>query len=147
MSHYTKMAVEAKQSNEQDLVGALKAHFGEDVEVYDQAKPLKLWNGGAAKGGHYGEAEDCHIIVRRATVEKKRGTHCATNDLGWKRNADGQSYTAFVDAAGFHKGEQDSVMRDYAERVATRRMKSQGYSMKREALKDGRIKLSFSKLA
>jgi hypothetical protein len=49
MSHYTKMAVEAKQANEQDLIGALKAHFGADVEVYDQAKPLSLWNGGSSK--------------------------------------------------------------------------------------------------
>ena len=90
MSHYTKMTVEAKQANEQDLIGALKTHFGDGVEVYDQAKPLKLWNGGSAKqDSGYGTAEDCHIIVRRQTVEKKRGGHCATNDLGWKRNSDG----------------------------------------------------------
>jgi hypothetical protein len=38
-------------------------------------------------------------------------------------------------------------MRTYAESVATRRMKSQGYSMKKEQLKDGRVKLSFSKYA
>lgn len=143
MSHFTKMTVLAKQENEKDLIDALKAHFGNDVEVYDQAKPLKLWNGGAANAG-YGEVKDCHIIIRKDVQNKASGRNALTNDAGYRRNNEG-TYDVYSDPAGFPKSTHDAVMRDYTERVSSRKMKAQGYSMKRKVLEDGRVQLSFSK--
>lgn len=146
MSHFTKMTVLAKQENEQDLIGALKAHFGDGVEVYDQAKPLKLWNGGSAAGGAYGNVKDCHIIIRKDVQNKASGRNAMTNDAGYRRNEEG-TYDVYSDPAGFPKNAHDAIMRDYSERVASRKMKAQGYSMKRKVMEDGRVQLSFSKYA
>lgn len=142
MSHYTSMEMEMQQKNEADFIAALTNHFGEGaVEVHTDPVALKVWNGSSAlERNAYGTAPKCHIVVRRQAIEKALGRHCATNDLGFRRREDGK-YDAHLDLAGFDKTAQDKVAQDYAVRVASRKLKAQGYTLKREVLKDGRVKL------
>jgi hypothetical protein len=136
------MEMEMLQKNEADFIAALTEQFGEGaVEVHTDPVELQMWNGTSALVKNaYGTAPKCHIVVRRKAIEKALGRHCATNDLGFKRREDGK-YDAHLDLAGFDKVSQDKVAQDYAVRVASRKLKAQGYTLKREKMQDGRVKL------
>lgn len=139
MSHYTKMTIAAQQAYEAELVQALKKHFGEKgVEVGGDTKiELKSWDGRNAK-------LKANIVVRKDTQGKKLGRYVATNDLGYERNKDG-GYTLHADEAGFPKEHQNLVAQSYAELVATKKMKQQGFAVKRTETKAGEIRLSCTK--
>ena len=137
MSHFAALKVNALVKNELDLIAALKEHFGEDaVEVHDEAKKLHGYDERAGK--------KAHIIVRKDAVGKLSARKFAYNDLGYERMPDG-SYTMHVDQMDMSQAHQDKVAQNYAERVATRKLKSQGYTLKREVLKDGVVKLVATK--
>lgn len=135
MSHYSEMQVETKIANEEEFIEALKSVFG-DVEVYDKPADLKMYYGGLS-------GLKANIIVRMESQGKAVGKRVLSNDLGFERSGDG--YKCHADKAGYPKELQDKVNADYAERVATKQLKKQGYMVKRTTLEDGRVKLTASK--
>ena len=138
MSHFTKMEVCALQKNESELVASLENHFGKgSVEVCDQARKLNGYDERANK--------KAHVIVGQDAIRKTERSS-AYNELGFERTKTG-GYTLHYDAMDIKKPSLDKVMQDYAERVATKTMKAKGFTMKREAQKDGTVKLSFSRFA
>lgn len=147
MSHQANVEVDDVKTNEEaHLIAGLQAVFGEDgVEVHDTPANLNLWNGQAAKGvNNWGEFSPCHIIVRRATMEKTLGHHAATNDLGYRRNQDG-TYTLFSDKAGFPQALQERVWEETNISKATAKVKAQGYKVSRAVGLDGRTVLTATK--
>lgn len=137
MSHYTSLKPKFITKNEADLVASLQAMFGEKaVEVHEAAKAI---------GGYDSQArKTAHIIVRKDNVAKVNDRKHAYNDIGYERGSDGL-YVLHVDPVDYPAKLQDKVAQDYAERVASRKLKSQGYTLKREVMKDGVVKLIASK--
>ena len=138
MSHFTRMEVCALQKNESELIASLKSHFGENsVEVVDPSRQLMGYDSRANK--------KANVIVSQDAIRKSEKSH-AYNELGFERTKTG-GYELHYDAMDIKKPSLDKVMQDYAERVATKTMKAKGFTMKREAQKDGTVKLSFSRFA
>lgn len=139
MSHYTKLGIRAQQKYEAELVQALKQHFGADgVEVSGDSKiPLKMWNGSDAR-------LKANLVIRKETLGRKLGHYVAANDLGYERNTDG-GYDVHADETAFPKEHQNLVAKYYAELVATKRLKAQGFMVKRAELRTGEIELTATK--
>lgn len=136
MSHYTEMKPKFLEKNEKDLIAALEATFGEgSVEVHKNAVNIGGYDSAAGK--------KAHIVVRKDKVRKAFGNQ-GWNDIGYERQEDG-TYSLWADPADFSKANQDKVAQDYAERVAARSLKKQGYTLKRQVLKDGVVKLVATK--
>lgn len=142
MSHYTEIKVNFDQKYEKELIAALEEHFGEgNVEVHDDAKVLKLWNGvSSAQNTDWGKTDKCNLVITRATQSKKVGHDVLSNDAGYARTEDGK-YKAFIDAAGFNKGLQGLVSQSYALKVSEKKLKAEGYMTKRVVKADGTIRL------
>lgn len=145
MSHVTEMSVDVDPKKINEFVDALKEYFGEDgVEVsLDDPIQLKSWQGGNLDSrSAWGAAPKCHIVVRKATQERKVGHDLAVNDLGYHIK-DGK-VTGYVDTQGFSRVNQDNVVMDYASRVAAKQLKKQGYTVK-TVKENGVVKLKASK--
>src|SRR5271165_1902872 len=93
MSHFTKINVDFKQSQEDCFIEALQEIFGANaVEVSDK---------GLALYGHHGDdrsqlsqsnpnyAPKCHVRIARKHIGG------SSNDIGFQRNEDG-TYNAFI---------------------------------------------------
>lgn len=138
MSHYTELKPKFLEKSEAELVSSLKSLFGENaVEVHDSLKELTGYDKNAG-----GKARRAHIIVRKENVRKAGGT--CYNDLGYERDGNGM-YKLWADPSDFPQTAQDKVAQDYAERVATKKLKSQGYTLKRTVEKNGVVKLVATK--
>jgi len=139
MSHYTELKPKFLEKSEAELVASLKALFGEkSVEVHDESKNLTGYD-----VDHGGKVRKAHIIVRKANIRQAAGGSCY-NDLGYERDGNGM-YKLWADPSDFPQTAQDKIAQNYAERVATKKLKSQGYTLKREVLKDGVVKLVATK--
>lgn len=137
MSHYTELKVNAKVKFEADLIASLQEMFGKDgIEVFDDAVNL---GGGYDKSGAKLKA---HIVIRKETLRKKLGVY-GYNDVGYERLENGD-YRLHVDDLDLSRERQGKVMQGYSERVAVRKAKAEGYSVKRTVEQDGTVKLSFS---
>ena len=146
MSHFVEMKVNFKQKNEKDLVASLENLFGAGtVEVHEDGAPLYGYQGDDRSKHPTGSADyapKCHVIIRRKNVGG------ASNDVGYRRTEDGQ-YVAYI--SDYDKGsnyspvKQNKVAVDYAETVASRQLKKQGYIVKRTVNEKGQIKLTASK--
>jgi hypothetical protein len=136
MSHYTELKPKFLTKSENELVAALQKLFGENsVEVHDTAVKI---------GGYDSQAnKKAHIVVRKEAVKKTCGTW-GYNDIGYERDGDGM-YKLWADPTDFPVAKQDLIAQDYAERVAAKKLKAQGYTLKREVLKDGVVKLVATK--
>ena len=135
MSHYTEMSVETKVAHEEEFIEALRATF-EEVEIYEDPQVLNMYHGGKSN-------LKANIIIRKKAQGKALGRNVLSNDLGFERSGDG--YKCHADEAGYPKSLQDKVNSEYAERVAMKQLKKQGYMVKRTTLEDGRVKLTASK--
>lgn len=135
MSHFAKMSISAKTKFEKEMIAALVEYFGEKwVEVHQDAQEINMWNG--TKSGN-----KANIIVRRKGQEAKLGNkNCLTNDFGLRREAD-ETYTIFVDNAGFSAVEVNKVMQSYATKVSTKVLAAQGYNVSKTYTPDGKVKL------
>ncbi len=142
MSHYTEMKPKFLVKSEAELVASLKKIYGDDaVEIHDDAVKI---------GGYDSQAnKKAHVIVRKEAIRKvnsKDNTmgYSSYNDLGYERGKDG-TYSLWADPSDFSKKAQDLIAQDYSERVAAKKLKSQGYTLKREVLKNGTVKLVATK--
>lgn len=147
MSHYSEMKVNYKQKFESDFVSSLEDHFGKGtVTVSEDGEAMYGYQGDnrsekAKTSSDY--APKCHIIIRKKHVGS------ASNDIGYYRLEDG-SYKAYIsdyDKGVFKQEYQDKVAKNYAEKVATKQLKSSGYTVKRSVTSDGKVKLTASKWA
>jgi hypothetical protein len=136
MSHFTEMKSKALVKNEGDLVAALKTQFGEEfVEVHDTPQKLNGYDAAANK--------KAHIIIRKGAVNKALGTH-GWNDIGLERLADG-TYSMHYDPADMQESTRQKIFQDYAERVASRKLKAQGYTLKRSVAQNGHVVIKATK--
>ena len=146
MSHFTEMKVHFKQKNEADFVAALEVCFGKgNVEVHENGAALLGYQGDnrstkAKSSPDY--APPCHIIIRRKAVGS------AANDVGYRRTEEG-GYIAFISdhdkGHNYKTAKQNAVAQDYTLRVAEKKLKSQGYTFKREVLQNGTVKIVATK--
>ena len=133
MSHYTELKINALVKNESDLIAALEEYFGKgNVEVSDELLPLTGYDKAAGKRAN--------IRVKKDAVAKANGGY-AYNDLGYERQSDG-TYRLHVDPVDFKQDAQERVAQDYAQRVATRKLKAMGYAYKTIKDAQGRITIS-----
>lgn len=129
MSHFTKLGVNFKQQNEQDLIKALQERFGEEgVEVSETGAELHGY------GGTIQQGIKANIIVRAKALNKG-----GRADMGFERTKDG-GYVLHTDAAYFNNQEVGKLTQEYGYMVAERRMKAQGYMVKRQMDKSGKLK-------
>ena len=145
MSHYAEIECAYQQKSEGDFVAALEAVFGKgNVEVHEEGADMYGYQGDnrskkSVESADY--APKCNIIIRRKNVGG------ASNDVGFKRNEEG-GYNAYISdydkGANFSKTKQDKVLQEYSASVAERRLKAQGYTVKR-TVEQGRIKIKGSK--
>ena len=136
MSHFAELKVNVLVKNEEDLIETLKEKFGEDaVEVHDKAQKLTGYDKAANR--------EAHIVIRKETVKKVLGTY-GWNDLGFERQDDG-TFALHADPTDWREEDRNQVIQNYAEKVASRKLKAQGYILKREVLKDGKVKLVATK--
>jgi hypothetical protein len=139
MSHLTKMEIKALQKNEKELIDALEQHYGKgSVRCHDEAIGLQGYEQNTT-----GKTKKANLVIPQDTIRRTEHTS-GYNDMGFERSKSG-GYALHYDIADVPKTSIDKVMQDYAERVASKTMKAKGYTMRREALKDGTVKLSFSK--
>lgn len=146
MSHYAEMKCDFLQKNEADMVAALEMVFGEgNVEVHEKGAALYGYQGdnraeAGPKSKNY--APPCHVIIRRKHVGS------AANDIGYRRNEEG-GYEAYVSdydsTATFPEKKRNLVAQEYAASVASRKLKAQGYMVKRTTTSTGQVKLTASK--
>lgn len=136
MSHYTELKPKFLTKSEGELISALRNVFGEDaVEVHDKAQRI---------GGYDSQADKkAHIIIRKEAVKKAFNNH-GWNDIGYERDGEGM-YKLWADPADFPLEKQNAIAQHYSELVASKKLRSQGYSLKREVMKDGVVKLVASK--
>ena len=136
MSHYTELKPKFLSKSEAELVASLKQVFGEkSVEVHEKAVNI---------GGYDSQAgKKAHIVIRKDVVRRVCGT-AGYNDIGYERDKDGM-YSLWADTSDFPVNKQEIIAQDYAERVASKKLKAMGYTMKREVLKDGVVKLVATK--
>lgn len=142
MSHFTEIKVNFDQKFEKELIEALEEHFGEGgVEIHNDGEDLRTYSGRKnTEQSGLGRTEPCHLIIRKATQEKKAGHGIATNDAGYARQEDGQ-YKVFLDEAGYGKKLQGLVAQSYALRVAEKKFRAEGYMTKRVQKEDGVIRI------
>jgi len=137
MSHYTELKPKFLVKSEAELIASLRNTFGENaVEVHDKAVSIGGYDSRAGK--------KAHIVIRKADVKKALGVY-GWNDIGYERDMKDGMYKLWADPTDFPKEKQNLVAQDYAERVATKKLKAQGYTFKREVLKDGVVKLVATK--
>jgi hypothetical protein len=141
MSHFTSLKVNFKVACEKDLVAALEVQFGAGtVEVHEAGSALVGYQGddrAKLAPTHKNYAPECHLVIRRANVGE------ASNDVGYRRVGGGyEAYISEYDQEyNYKKEKQDKVAQDYTARVAEKKLKSQGYTLKRTIEKNGTIKL------
>lgn len=138
MSHFSEITVDYSQACEKDLVASLELIFGKGhVEVHNQ--PVGLYGyQGDNRSAHDKKSPDfappCHIVIRRNHVGE------ASNDVGYRRLENGK-YAAYISEYDqgntFTKTKQHQVAQEYSLRVAERRLKTQGYTVKRQATQNG----------
>ena len=140
MSHYTEMTVNAQVKNETELVAALEEVFGKgSVEVHEKGAKLS--------GGYDNTGKDktAHLIIKKETIMKAKVAGCyGWNSIGYERQKDG-SYMLHADPADFHTKTQGQVGQTYAENVSNKMLKAKGYLVKKELLKDGKVRLTATK--
>ncbi len=137
MSHFAEIKVSALAKNEKELIASLEEFFGENtVKVFKEAMPLEGYDKAARKSAH--------LIVEKDVVGKTNDRKYAYNDFGFERCKDG-TYTLHCDPTDVSDVSRNKIMQDYAERVANRQLKAQGYMVKRQAMKDGTVKLVATK--
>ena len=136
MSHFSEMQCKALTKNEGDLIASLKAQFGEDsVEVHDKAQKLTGYDGAANK--------QANIIIRKDNINRVLGVH-GWNDVGFERKEDG-TYALHYDQADLPEKVRQKIFQDYAERVASRKLKAQGYTLKRSVEQNGHVVIKATK--
>jgi hypothetical protein len=136
MSHLTELKPKFLQKSETELINSLRQVFGENsVEVHDTPVRMEGYDRSAAK--------KAHIVVRKDAV-KKTFHNYGWNDIGYERQEDG-TYNLYADPTDFPVESQNRIAQDYAERVASKKLKAQGYTLKREVMKDGVVKLVATK--
>jgi hypothetical protein len=132
MSHFVEIEVDFDTANEQDLIKALEAQFGEgNVEVHEKGAALYGYGGddrSKAAPGSQNYAPPCHLVVRRKNVG------AASNDVGYRRNENGK-YTAYISdydqSSNFNKSKQGLVAQEYAANVAERTAQLKGWTTSR----------------
>jgi len=146
MSHFTTLEVSFQQSEEANLIRALESIFGEgSVEVHEEPTGLFGYEGNdrsllpATDPNH---APKAHLVVRREHL----GPAC--NDIGFVRTAEG-GYQALVSSYDrlviFRPERQGMLLQNYALSVAERKLRLQGYTVRRESATDGTVKLIATK--
>lgn len=147
MSHYTEIKVNFDQKYEKELISALEEQFGMGgVEVHNDAAPMFDYFGRPlteSGKNHSLWAPPCHLIIRRDTQSKAAGQQVASNDAGYERTADGK-YKAYLDIAGFSQKAQDKVAQEYTLKVSEKRLKSEGYTVKKVPMANGTVRLEAS---
>jgi len=130
MSHYVKLKPVFLVKHETELVASLKQSFGANsVCVFDLAENI---------GGYDSQAnKKAHVIIRKADVARALEVH-GWNDIGYERTKDGE-YNLWADPVDFPKQAQDLIARDYNERVLTKNLEAQGYTLDREILASGHV--------
>jgi hypothetical protein len=132
MSHFAEMKIAALVKNERDLIQALEEQFGaETVAVHDTAVPLTGYDARAKK--------KAHLVIKKGDVAKAMST-TGYNDIGFERLEDG-NYSMHYDPMDWPNQKREALVQSYAEKVATRKLKAQGYTVKKETLQDGSVKL------
>lgn len=142
------MKVDFLQKNEKALIAALETKFGEGhVEVHENGAALFGYHGdnrANLQSNNPNYAPPCHIIIRRKHVGS------AANDIGYRRTEDGK-YVAYISdydsSSTFPKKDQKNVLQEYTANVASKQLKSQGYTIKKVKDKNGIIKLEAVKWA
>lgn len=145
MSHFAQLKVVFQQRNETELIASLKTLYGQDgVEVHKDPKDLSTWTGARAteQTEETLHADPCHIIVRKETLAKRKGTeYTPFNDLGYRRMKDG-GYTAYIDEAGVPKADISLIAQEYALKVSERQLRGRGYTQfQRVQLEDSSVRL------
>jgi hypothetical protein len=135
MSHYAEIKVDALVRNEADLVGALSEVFGAaGVQVLKEARILE----GMDRQSH----RKAHVIVTQAALRKHSSP--GYNELGFERKSDG-TYSMHVDGMDLRPNVRDAIFQDYSQRVTERKLKANGYAIKRVKLDNGDIELTATK--
>lgn len=145
MSHYAEIECDFQQQNESSFIAALESVFGKgNVEVHEDGADMYGFEGGnRTKKSETSEdyAPKCNIIIRRKFVGPM------ANDVGYRRNENG-GYTAYISdydrKSTFTPSRRNAVMQEYSASVAEKRLKSQGYTVKRTVEK-GQIKIKGTK--
>jgi hypothetical protein len=142
MSHYVEMDVQFETKNEADLIAALEEQFGEGtVEIHPEGAALYGYHGddrSKANQKSRDYAPPCELVIRRKHVGS------AANDVGFRRTPEGtyKSYISDYDnGSTFNKSKQNAVAQEYAVRVAERALKQDGWSVTRQRLNDGSVKV------
>lgn len=142
MSHFVEMEVDFDQKNEKDLVEALEEQFGKGhVEVHENGADLFGYQGdnrAKTKPGSANYAPPCELVIRREFVGG------ASNDVGYKRTADGKykAYISDYDKSGnFSQKKQDAVAQSYGVSVAMRTLKADGWKVFTQKQEDGSVKV------
>lgn len=132
MSKYAEKQTEFKDGTL--LVEALKALGFDTVEVHDKAQRLEGYQGDL-------RANTANIIVRRKYVGS------ASNDLGFKQNADG-TYTAIIsdyDSSRYNRQWLTNLKTEYAKAGVMRQAARAGLRFTRQTGENGKIQLKFLK--
>jgi hypothetical protein len=135
MSHFAEMKVDALVKNETDLVTALQEMFGTSGVIVLE-KPRQL-SGMDSRAKH-----KAHIIVTQEAFHKARCP--GYNEMGFERQENG-SYALHFDAMDFNSNLQNKLFQDYSRRVTERKLKANGYNVKRVLLDNGDIELTATK--
>ena len=130
MSHYVKLKPVFLVKHETELIDSLKQVFGKNsVLVFDTAENI---------GGFDNQAnKKAHIIIRKTDVAKALHVH-GWNDIGYERYED-EKYNLWADPEDFPVAAQDLIARDYNERVLTKNLEAQGYTLDREVYASGHV--------
>ena len=145
MSHFTRLEVSFQQSEEASLIASLEALFGAgSVEVHEEPTGLFGYEGNDRSllpETDPNHAPKAHLVVRRSHL----GPAC--NDLGFRRTEEG-GYEALVShydrLVVFRPERQGLLVQNYALTVAERRLRMQGYQVRRET-KDGIVQIIATK--
>lgn len=142
MSHFAKIQMQFKAEFQKELAEALSTQF-EAVEVHEEPVELLTYFGEPASGQskHGGMwAPKCEVVVRREELERKAGRRLAVNDMGFSKTTTG-TFDVHVDLDGVPRANIDLIMAEYSARVAERKLKAEGYMVKRLELPDGRLQV------
>lgn len=125
MSHYTTL--QTRISDIETLVEALADMGFEDVEVFDQARPLVGWLGDRRSQG-------AEVIIRRCHVGQ------ASNDIGFTRGADGtfEALISEYDRSSYDHAWLGRLAQRYAYRKTRKALSAEGFDLVAEAMDDSR---------
>lgn len=131
MSEFATVQLQFK--DKQAIVECLKAVGFSEVECYDKAENLNGYRGDVRE-------QQAHIIVRRQHV----GT--ASNDLGFRRNADG-TYDMIISRydQGYLKDKISRFRQEYVKRQITSKARYLGFEMHSQTVKGGKMVLRLSR--